>query len=88
MELYYHRLQDLGFAYKPPKINKKIMLFKANQQSGEFSAMNDAANYLGNHTNEGVDVHMVSGNHDTILQFPHVRGIGRLLNNYLKGKIH
>ncbi|MDP1604282.1 MAG: amino acid adenylation domain-containing protein [Legionella sp.] len=88
MELYYRRLQDLGFAYKPPKINKKIMLFKANQQLGEFSAMNDKTNYLKNHTSRGVDVHIVSGNHDTILQYPHVRGIGQLLNTYLKGKMH
>lgn len=86
MELYYRRLQDLGFAYKPPKINKKIILFKADQQLGEFSAMSDETNYLSNHTSEGVEVHKVPGNHDTILKYPNVRGIGRLLNNYLKGK--
>lgn len=86
MELYYRRLQDLGFAYKPPKINKKIMLFKANQQSGEFSAMNDVTNYLNNHTSQGVDVHLVSGDHDNILQYPNVKKIGRLLNHYMMGK--
>ena len=64
------------------------MLFKANQQLGEFSAMNDGTNYLNNHTSQGVDVHMVSGDHDTILQYPHVKGIGRLLSHYLKGKTH
>lgn len=64
------------------------MLFKANQQLGEFSAMNDKTNYLNSHTSGGVDVHMVSGDHDTILQYPHVTNIGRLLNDYLKGSVH
>ena len=62
------------------------MLFKANQQSGEFSAMNDVTNYLNNHTSQGVDVHLVSGDHDNILQYPNVKKIGRLLNHYMMGK--
>jgi amino acid adenylation domain-containing protein/FkbH-like protein len=87
MELYYHRLQNLGFAYKPPVINKKIILFKANQQVDEFSALHDGTNYLSTHTRQGVDVYLVSGNHDSILQHPHVRDIGRLLSQYLKDNI-
>ena len=84
MELYYRRLQNLGFAYNPPVINKKIILFKASQQLGEFSAMSDASNYLDAHTRQGVDIYSVSGNHDTLLQYPHVKDIGRLLSQYLK----
>lgn len=84
MELYYQRLQNLGFAYNPPLINKKIVLFKANQQHAEFTAMNDLTNYLHAHTRQGVDVYPVDGNHDSILQHPHVKEIGRLMSQYVK----
>lgn len=87
MELHYRRLQNLGFAYNPPMINKKIILFKANQQLDEFSAMNDLTNYLNAHTSQGVDVYLVSGSHDSILQYPHVKDIGRLLNQHFKDNI-
>ncbi|MFT4060281.1 MAG: amino acid adenylation domain-containing protein [Legionella sp.] len=87
MELHYRRLQNLGFAYKPPIINKKIILFKANQQLDEFSAMNDSTNYLKAHTSQDVYVYSVSGNHDSILQYPHVKDIGHLLSQYLKDNI-
>ncbi len=82
MELYYCRLQDLGFAYNPPKIKKEIMLFKAQEQSGEFSAMNDETNFLNLHTTEKIDVYLTPGNHDSILQFPNVRYISDILHNY------
>ncbi|MDP3706251.1 MAG: amino acid adenylation domain-containing protein [Legionellaceae bacterium] len=84
MELYYCRLQDLGFDYIPPHINKKIILFKAMQQADEFAAMQDVTNYLSMHTRKSVEVHMVSGNHDSILQLPHVKLISNILTNYLK----
>ncbi|CEG56818.1 non-ribosomal peptide synthetase [Legionella fallonii] len=82
MELYYCRLQDLGFAYTPPKIKKRIMLFKAQQQAGEFSAMNDATNFLSLHSAKEIDVYLTPGNHDSILQFPNVRYISDTLHNY------
>ena len=88
MELYYYRLQNLGFAYNPPIINKKIILFKANQQLNEFSAMNDPTNYLNAHTSQNVDVYPVPGTHDSILQYPHVNNISRLLSQYLEDKLH
>ena len=84
MELHYHRLQNVGFDYIPPIINKKIVLFKANQPDVDFSAMNDATNYLSAHTRQKMDVYVVSGNHHSILQHPHVNQIGYLLNQYLK----
>lgn len=83
MKIYYHRLQNLGFAYTPPIINKKIILFKARQQLNEFSAMNDATNYLNAHTRQGVDVYLVPGNHDSILQYPHVKNISDVLSQQL-----
>ena len=87
MQIYYHRLQNQGFTYNPPIINKKIVLFKADLQIDEFSAMNDSTNYLGAHTRQGVDVCLVSGDHDSILQDPHVKNISCLLNQYLKDNI-
>ncbi|MBA2652844.1 MAG: amino acid adenylation domain-containing protein [Tatlockia sp.] len=82
MELYYHRLQDLGFAYVPPKINKKIILFKAIEQSNEFQAMKHPTNYLSLHTRDAIEVHLIEGNHDSILKFPHVKHISRLLKQH------
>ena len=60
------------------------MLFKATEQLGEFSAMNDSTNYLNAHTSQGTDVYLISCNHDSILQNPSVKDIGRLLSQYLK----
>lgn len=82
MELYYYRLQDLGFSYRPSKINNKVILFKAQQQLGEFSALQDSANFLNLHTKQQVEVHLIPGSHDTILQFPHVYRIVDILNSY------
>ncbi|MCR9191604.1 MAG: amino acid adenylation domain-containing protein [Gammaproteobacteria bacterium] len=82
MELYYTRLQELGFIYTPPKINKKIILFKAMQQTGDFAAMDDNANYLDLHTSKAVDIHLIPGNHDSILQLPNVKYISDIMVSY------
>ena len=83
MELYYSRLQELGFSYVPPKINKKIILFKALQQADEFGEMNDPFNYLEAHTTKQIDVYMITGNHDTILQKPQVKYISEIIKEYI-----
>jgi hypothetical protein len=84
MELYYYRLQDLGFSYIPPKIDKKIILFKAQEQSDEFSVLSEPTNFLQRHTTEAVSVHLIPGNHNTILSLPNVRYIGDILNSSIK----
>ena len=83
MELYYYRLQDLGMAYTPPKINKKIFLFKAQHQSGEFSLMKNETNYLDLHTTKKVEVHLIPGDHDSILKLPHVQSISNIISHYI-----
>lgn len=82
MELYYIRLQDLGFSYIPPRVNTKIILFKAKQLEKEFAAMCDASNFLQLHSNQKIDVHLVEGNHNTILQLPHVHLIASILSHH------
>lgn len=83
MQLYYNRLQDLGFIYQPTEIKKRIVLFKAMQQSGEFAAMEHSSNFLSLHTKGQVTVHRVPGDHDTILKPPNVRYIVKIMNSYL-----
>lgn len=82
MEIYYKRLQELGFNYLPPKVEKKILLFKALEQKEEFSAMFDETNYLNLHTTEIVEVHKVPGCHNTILQKPNVQKISEIIKNH------
>ena len=82
MKLYYHRLQNLGFSYLPPKIKKKIILFKAKEQEKEFAAMHDDTNFLNLHTTEPVEVYPINGNHNTILQWPNVQQIYKILANH------
>ena len=50
--------------------------------------MNDPTNYLNAHTSQNVDVYPVPGTHDSILQYPHVNNISRLLSQYLEDKLH
>ncbi|PJD93752.1 MAG: hypothetical protein CK424_01590 [Legionella sp.] len=88
MELYYYRLQDLGMAYTPPVIHKKIILFKAQHQSGEFSLMNHDTNYLDLHTTKEVDIHLIPGNHDSILKLPHVKSISEIISHYIMDPIN
>lgn len=87
MKLYYHRLQELGFIYVPPKISKKIVLFKAKEQSNEFLAMKHPTNYLSLHTNGPIEVHLISGTHDSILQPPNVYKISNVIEHYFKEDI-
>lgn len=82
MELYYIRLQELGFSYSPPTIDTHIILFKATHLEGEFAAMSDPANYLQLHTNKSVEIHHVEGNHNTILNIPHVHQIAAILGQH------
>ncbi len=88
MEPYYRQLQEFGMTYAPPKINKKIILFKAAHQSGEFAPLQDQNNYLNYYTSLPIDIHLIDCDHDTILQLPHVRSIGRIITQHITDEIH
>lgn len=89
MELYYVRLQELGFSYIPPKIHTKIILFKAQEMADEFSAMHDPFNFLHHHSHQPIEIHPVDGTHNTILQQPNVQQIASVVAQHpMLGKNH
>lgn len=88
MASYYHQLQDLGMAYKPPKISKKIILFKAISRSTVFASMEHDTNFLSLYTSLPVRVYPISCDHDSILLAPQVLLIAQLVPQYLLDRIH
>ena len=77
------KLQNLGFSYQLGKIHKKILLYKAKDETHLFATMHEKTNYLSAHTSKEVDAFLVPGNHDTILQNPHVQVLAQLLQKEL-----
>ena len=88
MSAYYSQLQDFGMTYRPATINKKIILFKAMQQTGDYAELQDATNYLSLYTTYHVETYPIPCDHDTILQRPQIRKIGQLITQYLQDNIH
>ena len=84
MVSYYNQLQDLSMAYSPTKISKKIVLFKATQKMGDDAA----AHSLNLYTTKPLETHLIACNHDSILQWPHIRLISHHITQYLKEPIH
>jgi thioesterase domain-containing protein/acyl carrier protein len=89
MELYYVRLQELGFSYIPPKVHTKIILFKAQEIANEFSAMHDPFNFLNYHSHQPIEIYPIDGTHNTILQQPNVQKIASIVaKNLMLDKNH
>ncbi|MEI6095899.1 MAG: thioesterase domain-containing protein [Gammaproteobacteria bacterium] len=84
MVTYYNQLQNLNMAYTPAKISKKIVLFKASQNMGEDTS----AHSLNLFTTEPLETHLIACDHDSILQWPHVRLISHHITQYLQESIH
>lgn len=85
---YYNQLQTLTATYVPPKITKKIVLFKASQPQTDYDPSQSATNFLQEITTKPVETHIVACNHDTILHWPHVRSIGNLITQYIWDSTH
>lgn len=83
MAKYYGQLQELGMAYIPPTITKKIVLFKAMQQIGNQARTWDDTNYLGKYTLQPIEIHPINCDHNSILNWPHIEEIARLMVRYV-----
>lgn len=88
MASYYHQLQEVGMAYQPPKISKKIILFKAIGHNTVFASMQHDTNYLDLYTSLPIQVYPISCDHDSILLAPQVLLISQLVPQYLLDPIH
>jgi len=64
-------LQNIGFSHQPKKLRMPIHLFKATEDLAELSKLQDRAN-LWSPFASAVEVIMVPGNHDTLLDSNHV----------------
>lgn len=81
IDLNYHRMQNLGFSYIPPKIRAKISLFKAQELFGEFEIISEETNYWSSFSEFPVDIYPVPGNHDTMLLTPNVGRLGQIISS-------
>lgn len=76
--MLYFQWQRLNIYKKhiPSKINKNIVLFKAEQVSPLYQTIDDPYNHWQKYTPGGVGVYKVPGDHETMLQEPQVRFLG------------
>ena len=84
MRQYYGQLQQLGMTYVPPRISKKIILFKAMRSLDSQNNHLDASNYLNSYTLQPPDVHLLDCNHHTMLHWPFIEDIARIMRRYFK----
>ncbi|MGV3740046.1 MAG: condensation domain-containing protein [Gammaproteobacteria bacterium] len=83
MAKYYGQLQDLGMAYIPPTISKKIILFKAIQKIGAQARTWDQTNYLSAYTTQPIEIHPIACDHNSLLNWPYIEEIARLMVRYV-----
>jgi len=69
--------------YKNKPILEKVVLFKARTLLPEYIAINDPFNYWTKHVKGNIHLHMVPGDHETILDEPNVKAISTILDEIL-----
>lgn len=69
LNLCWERI-NLLFKYKMPEINDKIILFKAETPIVEDEGFDEQTNYWSEYAKAGIDVHIIPGTHESILQEP------------------
>jgi amino acid adenylation domain-containing protein len=67
-----------GPDFVPPQVACPIFLFRIRDQP--YWRIRDEACGWGSRTSEGVEIHMIAGDHDIILREPHVRVLAEKLN--------
>ncbi len=82
ISLYQSRV-NLLYGYKPPKTDMKLTLFKAEDVMPDWQSFQHDKNYWDRYTNLDVDSHIISGDHDTLLQEPNVQVLAQKINEYL-----
>lgn len=76
-------IRDMSFNYVPPKVDHNITLFKATSLNAVYAKIAHNENYLTDFTSHHVEVHHVSGNHESILVMPHVKKLAAMIDDCL-----
>ena len=82
LDINYHRLQQM-LNYKLPIVNEKVILFKCQELFAEFIPIDCPDNYWSHYALQGVEIHNVPGNHETMMIEPNVKQIAIVLNQVL-----
>lgn len=81
LQLCWERI-NLFFNYQMPEVHQKIILFKAKEFSS-FSSIDphfkNDFNYWNAYACAGMDVHLINGSHETLLQEPYVHTVAEKL---------
>lgn len=83
MELAWKRIKLL-FEYHPQNINAQIILCKAKEILPEYQAIDEAANHWSKHSTKPIKIHLIEGNHDTILKDQGVKQIAQVFNDVIR----
>lgn len=73
----------LGKEYSPPTIDCNIALFKASKLLPEFKDIADPNNHWQKYSLRKIQVHMVDGDHESILEEPNVQKLANKINSLL-----
>ena len=82
--LNYHRIQNIGLNYHPPKLACHITLLKAKFLSSEFKAIDEPSNFWSSYSYYPIKVIGVLGDHESILNEPYVSLLARKLISIFK----
>lgn len=83
MATYYQKIQDIGMAYTPSKISKKIVSFQATHQIKD----NTPGEALNLYTSD-LKTYFIDCDHHSILKLPHIQQISHLITQYIQELIH
>lgn len=84
LELQWHR-ENMLMNYKMPVITSPLMLFKAKQLT-ELFQYDAPLNWWENYASLPIELHMVSGDHETMFSEPHIGKLAELLSQRLTVK--
>ena len=69
--------------YQVPVLNHKLTLFKAMETADVFQSIEARLNHWENYSTQGVALHRVPGNHETIFEEPQVKVLAHQINQCL-----
>ncbi len=82
LDLQWQRLQLLR-DYQPAVMTAPVTLFKAQALLPVYANMDDPYNHWAPYVSGAIECHRVPGNHDTLLQLPHIKVLATKLNQIL-----
>lgn len=72
----------LMFNYIPPKTDLSLVLFKAVDILPEYASIDEYSNNWQYLIKNQMDIHLIEGDHKTLLDYPGVETISTIINNY------